>query len=179
MRRDCCYANCPRPGTIHIGESGSRESAWIWHFPRNNMECRPRLLPRGCDWIQGVQPHLQTRALAVARNNRTQPHRFGQALQRGDVEHLRVEERDVLNPRLREREWFGGRLGSDRGFFFLATRRGTVCSSQFMSPKETFTIRAKRWANLSKSSRLALFQRLVSLRSRRMAGRRCIRLVLL
>jgi len=41
MRHDCCYTNCDRPGTIHIGENGNPDTDWIcayhydkWHADR-------------------------------------------------------------------------------------------------------------------------------------------------
>lgn len=27
---DCCYANCPEPGVVHVGETGG-DSHWICH----------------------------------------------------------------------------------------------------------------------------------------------------
>jgi hypothetical protein len=35
MRHDRCYAECDRPGTIHIGENGNPDTEWICSFHRD------------------------------------------------------------------------------------------------------------------------------------------------
>jgi hypothetical protein len=35
MRRDCCYANCDRPGTIRIVKNGNPDTQWICRFHRD------------------------------------------------------------------------------------------------------------------------------------------------
>jgi hypothetical protein len=48
VRRDCCYIKCPRPGTIHIGVNGNRETHWICfhHLNKRNAD-RARFLADG------------------------------------------------------------------------------------------------------------------------------------
>jgi hypothetical protein len=38
--RDCCYINCPEPGTIHIGENGNPRTHWICfcHYDKWNAD---------------------------------------------------------------------------------------------------------------------------------------------
>jgi hypothetical protein len=47
MTHDCCYINCPEPGTIHIGANGG-DSHWICfrHLDRWN-QTRVRLVAAG------------------------------------------------------------------------------------------------------------------------------------
>ena len=48
MRHDCCYANCPRPGTIHVGENGNRDTQWICRFHRDGWNAdRARFIADG------------------------------------------------------------------------------------------------------------------------------------
>ena len=44
----CCYANCPEPGTIHIGMNGNPDTNWICfrHLDRWNQN-RARFLADG------------------------------------------------------------------------------------------------------------------------------------
>jgi hypothetical protein len=45
---DCCYANCPRPGTIHVGENGNRDTQWICRFHRDRWNAdRARFIADG------------------------------------------------------------------------------------------------------------------------------------
>jgi hypothetical protein len=45
---DCCYANCERPGTIHIGENGNPNTEWIcvYHYDKWHAD-RARFLADG------------------------------------------------------------------------------------------------------------------------------------
>jgi hypothetical protein len=46
--RECCYANCPRPGTIHIGENGNPDTQWICRFHRDGWNAdRARFIADG------------------------------------------------------------------------------------------------------------------------------------
>lgn len=48
MRRDCCYINCPRPGTILIGENGNPDREWICRYHRDKWHAqRARFIADG------------------------------------------------------------------------------------------------------------------------------------
>jgi hypothetical protein len=47
---DCCYHECPRLGTIYIGENGNPDSDWICDYHRDKWNAdRARFLADGLE----------------------------------------------------------------------------------------------------------------------------------